>query len=93
MGAAITTRRVGSFALASGLPEPQDRGAFLSISSSMQQLSGGVTAWTAGIIVHQASPTSPLENYPPLGLVVASTMLVTLAVTFNVNRVVSVGAS
>ncbi len=93
MFAAITARMVGSFALTSGLPDPPDRGAFKSISSSMQQFAGGVAAWTAGLIVHQASPTSPLENYPTLGLVVAGTMLITLAVMFNVNRIVSQRAS
>ena len=93
MFAAITARMVGSFALTSGLPDPPDRGAFMSIGASMQQFSGGVAAWTAGLIVHQASPTSPLENYPTLGLVVAGTIVVTLGVMYNVNRIVSVRAS
>lgn len=86
--ASITARMVGSFALTSALPDLPDRGAFMSISSSLQQLSGGVAAWVAGLIVHQATPTSPLENYPTLGVVVTGTMVITLVVMFNVNRIV-----
>ncbi|MBS2016499.1 MAG: MFS transporter [Deltaproteobacteria bacterium] len=86
--AAITARMVGSFALTSALPDLPDRGAFMSISSSLQQLSGGVASWVAGLIVHQATPTSPLENYPTLGVVVAVSMVVTLAVMYRVDRIV-----
>lgn len=91
--AAITARMVGSFALNSALPDLPDRGAFMSISSSLQQLSGGVAAWVAGLIVHQATPTSPLENYPYLGVVVTGTMIVTLAVMYRVNRIVHAPSS
>lgn len=85
----ISARMVSSFALTSALPELADRGAYMSINSSMQQLSGGVAAWCAGLIVHQATPQSPLDGYPHLGLTVCGTMAVTLLLMANVNRLVS----
>lgn len=86
---AISARMVASVALTSGLPDPADRGAYMSISSSLQQIAGGLASWAAGLIVYQATPTSPLENYPTLGTVVAGAMLITLAVMYNVHRVVT----
>jgi MFS family permease len=85
----ISARMVSSFALTSALPKLQDRGAYMAISSSLQQISGGVAAWIAGLIVHQATPTSMLEGYPRLGWVAAGSMLVTAGLMFNVNRLVS----
>jgi predicted MFS family arabinose efflux permease len=84
----ISARMVSSLALTSALPALADRGAYMSISSSIQQLSGGVAAWTAGLVVHQATPTSPLEGYSTLGAIVVGTMVVTLALMLNVNRLV-----
>ena len=89
MFAAISARMVSSMALTSGLPEMADRGAYMSISSSLQQLAGGAAAAAAGVIVVQRTPTSPLENYPTLGLVVVASMAITVVVMFNVHRIVS----
>lgn len=89
---AISARMVSTFAMTSALPDPPDRGAYMAISSSLQQLSGGVAAWVAGLIVSQPSPTSPLEHYPTLGWVVTVAMIVTLALMFKVHRLVERGA-
>ncbi len=87
----ISARMVSSLALTSALPALPDRGAYMSISSSLQQLSGGVSAWTAGLVVHQATPTSPIEGYPTLGLIVVGTMVITLVLMLNVDRIVRRG--
>jgi predicted MFS family arabinose efflux permease len=84
----ISARMVSSMALSSALPGLPDRGAYMAISSSLQQLSGGVAAWSAGLIVHQATPASALEGYPTLGLVVTVTMVLSLGLMFNVDRLV-----
>ena len=84
----INARMVSASALASGGPELRDRGAYMSINSSIQQISGGVAAWIAGTIVYQATPHAPLEHYPMLGIVVATAMLITLPLMWNVNRMV-----
>ncbi|MDF2692052.1 MAG: hypothetical protein K0S65_435 [Labilithrix sp.] len=82
----ISARMVSSFALTSALPELSDRGAYMSISSSLQQLAGGVASWSAGLIVHQATPASPLDGYPMLGWIVVAAMALTVALMFNVHR-------
>jgi len=84
---AITARMVSAQALSSAVPDPGDRGAFMSINSSLQQLAGGVAAWTAGLIVVQ-SPAGPLQHYGELGYVVAGAMLTTVVLMFKVNGLV-----
>ncbi len=91
--AGISARMVSSFALTSALPDLPDRGAYMSISSSLQQLAGGLASFSAGLIVHQATPASPLEGYPTLGWVVVLAMLVTVGLMFNVHRLVSRAAT
>jgi len=84
----ISARMASSFALTSALPDLPDRGAYMAISSSLQQIAGGIAAWVAGLIVHQATPTSALEGYPRLGWVVFSTVALTMLLMFNVHRIV-----
>lgn len=85
----INGRGVSASALSSGVPDPRDRGAYMSVSASLQQISGGVASWVAGLIVVQSSPTAPLENYPMLGVVVATAMLITIPLMWNVDRIVA----
>ena len=84
----ISGRMISSFALSSALPDMPDRGAYMSINSSMQQLSGGVAAWVAGLIVVQSSPTAPLDHYSSLGMVAATASVITVGLMYNVNRLV-----
>lgn len=75
MFAGITARMVSSSALISAIPEPQNRGAFMSINSSIQQISGGIASFVAGLIVFQKAD-GYLENYPALGWAVNASMVV-----------------
>ncbi|HYP74895.1 MAG TPA: MFS transporter [Polyangiaceae bacterium] len=84
---AITARMVSAQALSSAVPDPGDRGAFMSINSSLQQLAGGVASSSAGFIVVQTAQ-GPLEHYQELGYVVAAAMLITMILMFKVNRIV-----
>jgi predicted MFS family arabinose efflux permease len=86
----ITARMISAQALSSAIPEPQDRGAYMSISSSLQQLAGGVAASAAGLIVSQRGD-GPLEHYDRLGYVVAVAMLATVFFMFKINRMVLAG--
>jgi predicted MFS family arabinose efflux permease len=85
---AITARMISSQALSSAVPEPQDRGAYMSISSSLQQLAGGVAASSAGLIVSQTGD-GPLENYERLGYVVSAAIVTTVVLMFKINRMVT----
>ena len=87
---AISARMVSTFAMTSALPDLPDRGAYMSISASLQQFSGGIAAWMAGVIVSQQSPTSPIDHYPTLGWVVTGAMLATIFLMYKVHRLVDV---
>jgi predicted MFS family arabinose efflux permease len=81
----ITSRMVSSSALLTAIPETKDRGAFMSINASTQQIAGGVASIIAGLIVVQ-TPSGYLEHYDTLGWVVISTMLVALLMMYFLNR-------
>lgn len=86
MFAGISARMISSQALLSAIPEPSDRGAFMSINASVQQISGGIAAYVAGLIVVQTSPTSELLHYDILGYVVAVSIMITIGMMWFVNR-------
>lgn len=80
----ITSRMIPSSALMTAVPEPQDRGAFMSINSAIQQISGGVAAAVAGMIVIQ-NDESPLERYNILGIVVMVSMIFAAVLMYRVD--------
>ena len=53
-------------ALVSGVVSPQQRGGFMSINSSVQQLASGLAVTIAGAMVHEGE-NGRLENYPMVG--------------------------
>ena len=71
----INARMISSSALTSAIPSPQDRGAYMSINSSIQQISGGVASFVAGLIVIQ-TPSGFIERYDILGYVVVGSMII-----------------
>ena len=87
MFSAISARMVSAQALASAIPAPQDRGAYMSISSSMQQLAGGIASFCAGLLVTQ-SGDGPLEHYERLGYVVATAMAATIVMMARIDTMV-----
>ena len=84
----IMSRMVPSMALTSALPEIQDRGAFMSINSSLQQIAGGVAAAIGGLIVTQKDKYSPIENYGTLGFVIMIIILVCIYFVYRVSNLV-----
>lgn len=85
--AGINARMISSSALISAIPSLPDRGAFMSINASIQQISGGVASFTAGLIVIQA-PSGLLERYDILGYVVISSMLIATAMIYWLDNYV-----
>lgn len=81
----IMSRIIPATALATAIPEMKDRGAFMSINSSLQQMAGGVASIAAGYIVTQTSKTSPIEHYNSLGYVVGATILVCIYLILRVS--------
>ncbi len=85
----IMARMIPSQALAASIPEMKDRGAFMSINSSLQQLAGGIAALIGGWIVTQKNEMSPLENFDILGYLVIVLILINIYLTFRVHQYVS----
>lgn len=88
MMAAVTARMIAASALITAVPAPADRGAFMSINSSVQQISGGIASIIAGMIVSKEVGTGILLHYPILGYVVASSMVVALFLYARVDKLV-----
>ena len=82
----IMARMIPSQALTASLPEMQDRGAFMSINSSLQQMAGGIAAMVGGTIVLQKSETSPLERFDLLGYLVIVIILINIFLTYRVYK-------
>ncbi|PJZ46421.1 MFS transporter [Leptospira brenneri] len=83
----VSARMISASALNSAVPDLHDRGAFMAISSSIQQISGGIAASVAGLIVVQTS-SGYMERYDILGYVVAGAILITIVLMYNVNKIV-----
>jgi predicted MFS family arabinose efflux permease len=81
----IFSRMISASALMSALPAPPDRGAYMSISSSLQQVAGGVAAILSGMIVQEAADGS-LLHFDRVGYVLVGTTLLTLVMMYFINR-------
>jgi predicted MFS family arabinose efflux permease len=88
MMTAIMSRVVPAMALVSALPKMQDRGAFMSINSSLQQIAGGAAAWLGGKIVVQQTKTSPLQHYNTLGYVIVAVLIANIIQVIRVSNLV-----
>ncbi|HRP69924.1 MAG TPA: MFS transporter [Turneriella sp.] len=88
----ITARIVGATTLISGVPATQDRGAYMGVSSAVQQISGGIASAVAGLIVFQRADGS-LGNYRILGYVVAVTMALTILLMYIIHRMVVISVT
>jgi predicted MFS family arabinose efflux permease len=85
--AGINARMISSSTLISAIPSLPDRGAFMSINSSIQQISGGVASFVAGLIVIQA-PSGLLERYALLGYVVIGSMVIATGMIYWLDNFV-----
>jgi len=84
----VTSRMVPSSALVSAVPGLKDRGAFMSINASLQQVAGGLAAAVAGKIVVQQDNFSPLEHYDIVGYTVVALSVVSMLMMYRVDRLI-----
>lgn len=82
----IMSRMIPSSALTSAIPDLEDRGAFMSINASLQQIAGGVAAAVAGMIVVQQTKFSPLENYNIVGYVIIVISVISILLMYRVSK-------
>jgi hypothetical protein len=79
---------ISASAIISAVPDMPDRGAFMSLNSSMQQFSGGIASSLAGVIVVQA-PDGHLLHYPVLGYVVMGVMTLVMLLMYPIQLAVT----
>lgn len=84
----IMSRMVPAVALNSALPEAADRGAYMSINSSLQQFAGGMAALFAGLVVHQESKHSPIEHFDILGYIMVGIVFLCIFLIRRVDKLV-----
>lgn len=84
--AGIMSRMVPAMAIMSTVPGLPDRGAFMSVNSSLQQIAGGLAAALAGMIIVQKDKFSPLQHYPVLGYIGAGIVLLCIWLVYRVYR-------
>jgi predicted MFS family arabinose efflux permease len=83
----INARMIASTALATVVPDKHDRGAFMALDSSFQQVAGGVAATAAGWIVFQAAD-GMIHGFPSLGWTVIGVMAITIGLMYLIHRIV-----
>lgn len=81
----IFSRLIPSQALISGIPNASNRGAFMSVSASLQQLAGGLGSLIAGMIVVQES-NGMISHFEVVGYVMVGLTFVTLVTMYLVNK-------
>ncbi|MBE2289786.1 MAG: MFS transporter [Chitinophagaceae bacterium] len=85
MMSGVMARIIPSSALVSAVPAMADRGAFMSINASLQQIAGGIAAAFAGIIVVQPDKSSPLQHYNTLGYIIVAISVLSMYMLFRVS--------
>jgi predicted MFS family arabinose efflux permease len=84
----IMGRMVPATILNSAIPDMPDRGAYMSINSSLQQMAGGLAAMFAGLVVVQHDKTSPLEHFDTLGYVMTALIIWCIYLMYRVSNLV-----
>jgi predicted MFS family arabinose efflux permease len=84
----VSSRLISASALTSIVPDAPDRGAFMAVNSSIQQIAGGVASAAAGLVV-TLTPTGALQHYDTLGYVVVVSMVIAVTLLYSINRTVT----
>lgn len=85
----IFSRIIPAQALMTSVPHPSNRGAFMAVMSSLQQISGGVASVIAGLIVTENS-IGKLDHFDRLGYILSCTILISMYMMYNVNKQIEI---
>lgn len=88
----IFSRMVPAQAVNASIPVPENRGSYMSISSSIQQVAGGVASSLAGYVVAEG-PHGEVLHFNHIGIIFVFTVLTSMTLMFFVNRSVSIRAN
>jgi predicted MFS family arabinose efflux permease len=92
MFAGVMSRMIPSQALMTAVPKLEDRGAFMSINSSLQQVAGGVATVIAGWVIVQKN-NGQLLHFDTLGYLCIGVMILCAYLMYLVTRQVAQEAS
>ncbi|RYZ89433.1 MAG: MFS transporter [Proteobacteria bacterium] len=81
----IFSRMIPSQALMSAIPDPASRGSFMSVSSSMQQIAGGLGSIVAGLVVVQQTDGF-IQHFDILGYILVLTSAICLVMIYFINQ-------
>ncbi len=81
----VSSRMISASAMISAIPMPADRGSYMSVSSSIQQFSGGIAAAVAGLIVIQ-QPDGSLLHFDRIGYALVVSTLISLSLMYRIQR-------
>jgi predicted MFS family arabinose efflux permease len=81
----IFSRMIPSQALMSAIPTIDTRGSFMSVSSSLQQISGGLASVVAGYVVTEGTD-GHIEHFPILGYILVATTLITTFQMYYIHK-------
>ncbi len=81
----IFSRMIPAQALNSAVPSTDQRGAFMAVSSSLQQVSGGFASIIAGTVVKE-EPGGRLLHFDILGYIMVGIALTTAALMYFVDK-------
>lgn len=86
----ISGRSIPASAMISGTANPKNRGTFMSLNSFVQQISSGIAAYLAGLVVRE-SASGKWENYHYVGYfaIFTAIMAILVAKTLKIEEVVS----
>jgi predicted MFS family arabinose efflux permease len=83
----IFSRMIPSQALTSAIPDAANRGSFMSVSSSIQQISGGFASVIAGLIVVQEG-RGPIQHFEKIGYVIIGASAITLFMMYQIHKMI-----
>lgn len=83
----IFSRLIPAQALVSAMPDPASRGSFMAVSSSLQQIAGGIASVVAGLIVVETE-AGLLDHFDTLGYILVGTVLATTVMMYFIHRMV-----
>ncbi|QDK39314.1 MFS transporter [Bdellovibrio sp. NC01] len=83
----IFSRMIPAQTIMSGVPEQTSRGAYMSVSASIQQVAGGLASVVAGMIVMRGAD-GKLEHFDRVGYVMLGTICIALGLMIFINKAV-----
>jgi predicted MFS family arabinose efflux permease len=83
----VSSRMISAGAMTTGIPALQDRGAFMGINSSIQQVAGGVASVIGGLIIGNQK-TGPLHHFDWIGYIISGTVALCLIMFYFINRMI-----